>query len=69
MRTGHSLDCLESVRGAGLVELLGETAKARAKRRPAPKLMQHLKRINALPKPHQRVVMDVIEAMLAQQVR
>jgi hypothetical protein len=31
--------------------------------------MQHLERISALPKPRQRAVMDVIEALLAQQGR
>ena len=52
-------------------DLLGppSTAKAPAKRGPAPKLLQHLERISALPKPRQRAVIDVIEAMLAQQGR
>jgi len=49
--------------------LLGDAAKARAKRGPAPVLARHLERISALPKPRQRAVMDVIEAMLAQQSR
>lgn len=52
-------------------DLLGQSsvAKAPAKRGPAPKLLQHLERISALPKPRQRAVMDVIEAMLVQQGR
>jgi transcriptional regulator with XRE-family HTH domain len=49
--------------------LLGDTAKARAKRGPAPVLARHMERISALPKPRQRAVIDVIEAMLAQQSR
>lgn len=50
--------------------LLGnDSAKARAKRGPAPRLQHHLERISALPKPRQRAVIDVIEAMLAQQAR
>jgi len=51
--------------------LLGQpsTAKTAAKRGPAPRLQQHLERISALPKPRQRAVLDVIEAMLAQQGR
>jgi hypothetical protein len=42
---------------------------APAKRGPAPRLQQHLERISALPKPRQRAVLHVIEAMLAQQGR
>lgn len=42
---------------------------AARKRGPAPKLMQHVERISALPKTQQRTVMNVIEAMLAQQGR
>ena len=51
--------------------LLGQPSKFKAptKRGPAPRLQQHLERISALPKPRQRAVMDVIEAMLAQQGR
>ncbi|TMQ03515.1 MAG: helix-turn-helix domain-containing protein [Deltaproteobacteria bacterium] len=52
-------------------DLLGQPSKSKApaKRGPAPRLQQHLERISALPKPRQRAVMDVIEAMLAQQGR
>jgi transcriptional regulator with XRE-family HTH domain len=48
--------------------LLGQpsAAKAPGKRGPAPKLQHHMERISALPKPRQRAVLDVIEAMLAQ---
>jgi transcriptional regulator with XRE-family HTH domain len=51
-------------------DLISQAPNAAARKRgPAPKLMQHLERISALPKPRQRAVMDVIEAMLAQQGR
>ena len=53
-----------------LEELFGQVKQAaRSKRGPASKLEQHLQRISALPKPRQRAVIDVIEAMLAQQGR
>ena len=53
-----------------LEELFGEGKQAaRSKRGPASKLEQHLQRISELPKPRQRAVIDVIEAMLAQQGR
>ena len=35
-----------------------------SKRGPAPKLQQHMERISQLPKPRQRVVMEVLESML-----
>lgn len=53
----------------GVDELLGETAKARAKRRPTPVLARHMERISALPKPRQKLVMQVLESMLAQPAR
>jgi hypothetical protein len=37
-----------------------------AKRGPTPKLQRHLERIGALPKPKQRAVMEVLEAVIAQ---
>ena len=46
-------------------ELVGQPA-TRRKRGPAPKLQQHLERISQLPKPKQRVLMEVLESMLAQ---
>jgi transcriptional regulator with XRE-family HTH domain len=53
-----------------LEELFGQAKQpARSKRGPASKLEQHLERISALPKQRQRAVIDVIEAMLAQQGR
>jgi len=50
--------------------LLGdESAKARARRGPAPKLQQHMERISALPKAKQKFVIEVLESVLAQQAR
>ncbi len=46
--------------------LLGETAKA-AKRGPAPKFQHHMERIGKLPKARQRMVIEVLESLLAQQ--
>lgn len=48
--------------------LIGEDEKP-AKRGPSPKLQRHLERISALPKPKQRAVMEVLEAVLAQSSR
>jgi hypothetical protein len=52
-----------------LDDLLGQarTSKAaRAKRGPAPKLLQHMQRISALPKTQQKFVLQMIEMALAQ---
>jgi len=51
-----------------LEELLGQpaSAKAPAKRGPAPKLLQHMERISALPRQQQKFVLQVIESVLAQ---
>jgi len=51
--------------GVGTDDLLGLRSSA-AKRGPAPKLQRHLERISALPKPRQRMVMEVLEAVLSQ---
>ncbi len=52
--------------GVGLEELLGKSGVARKKRGPVPKLQQHMVRISQLPKPRQRMVMEMLEAVLAQ---
>jgi transcriptional regulator with XRE-family HTH domain len=49
--------------------LIGATVKTRSKRGPAPKLLQHIERINQLPKAKQRFVMEMLETVLAQQSR
>jgi hypothetical protein len=49
--------------------LIGEAERPAAKRGPTPKLQQQLERLSALPKPKQKAVMEVLEAMLAQASR
>lgn len=61
-----ALPTLAKVLGVGLEELLGESTAATRKRGPAPKLQQHMERISQLPKPRQRMVMEMLEAVLAQ---
>ena len=63
-----TLPALAHVLGVSIEALIGEEDKP-AKRGPAPKLQRHLERISALPKPKQRAVMEVIEAVLAQSGR
>ena len=64
-----ALPVLAKELGVGLEELLGESTAAAKKRGPAPKLQQHLERISQLPKPRQRMVMEMLEAVLAQASR
>ena len=54
--------------GCTVETLVGEKA-ATVRRGPAPKLQQHIDRINQLPKPQQRFVMQVLESVLAQASR
>lgn len=49
--------------------LLGESATATKKRGPAPKLQQQVERLAQLPKAQQRVVMQMLDGVLAQQGR
>lgn len=51
----------------GVDELLGE--KTKAKRGPAPVLARHMERISKLPKLRQKLVIQVLESMLAQPSR
>jgi transcriptional regulator with XRE-family HTH domain len=60
-----TLPALARVLGVSIEALIGEEEKP-AKRGPAPKLQRHLERIGTLPKPKQRAVMEVLEAVLAQ---
>ncbi len=53
----------------GVDELLGESSRARARRGPAPVLARHMERISELPKPRQKLVIQVLESMLAQPAR
>lgn len=64
-----SLPVLAKALGVGLEELLGESTAAAKRRGPAPKLQQHMERISKLPKPRQRMVMEMLEAVLAQSSR
>ena len=64
-----ALPLLGRTLGVSVNELIGEEPGETRKRGWASKLQLHLERINALPRPRQRAVMDVIEAMLAQQGR
>ena len=50
-------------------ELMAEGEHAARKRGPVPQVQRQLERISQLPKPKQHAVMDVIEALLAQQGR
>ena len=59
---------LARVLGVSLEALIGEADKP-AKRGPTPKMQQQLERLSNLPKPKQRAVMEVIEAVLAQASR
>jgi len=60
---------LARVLGVTLEMLIGDEQRPPAKRGPAPKLQQQLERLSSLPKPKQRAVMEVLEAMLAQASR
>lgn len=64
-----ALPTLARTLGVGPEELLGETNAATKKRGPAPKLQQHMERISQLPKPRQRMVMEMLDAVLAQAQR
>jgi transcriptional regulator with XRE-family HTH domain len=60
-----TLPALARVLAVSIEGLIGEEEKP-AKRGPSPKLQRHLERISALPKPKQRAVMEVLEAVLSQ---
>ena len=61
-----ALSTLARTLGVSPEDLLGETNETTRKRGPAPKLQQHMERISQLPKPRQRMVMEMLEAVLAQ---
>lgn len=54
--------------GLSLEELVGEESKP-GKRGPTPKLQQQMERISQLPKPKQKVVMEMLEGVLSQSAR
>lgn len=61
------LQALAKALSADIDALLGgSSAKARARRGPAPTLARHMERISALPKTQQKFVLQVLESVLAQ---
>ena len=63
-----ALPTVAKLLGVALEELIGEEQKP-GKRGPAPKLQRQIERIQELPKPKQRFVMEMLETVLAQQTR
>lgn len=62
-----ALPLLARTLGVSVEELIGEEASSETRKRGrSPKLMQHMERINALPKAQQKFVMQMIEMALAQ---
>lgn len=55
--------------GVAVDELLGQPARAAGKRGPAPKLQQQMERISRLPRAQQRIVMQMLDGVLAQASR
>ena len=65
-----ALPLLAKTLGVSLEALIdGEGRTAARRRGPAPKLQRHLERVSALPKPKQRLVLEMLEALLAQASR
>jgi len=52
--------------GVSIEALLGESVKASAKRGPSSALARQVERIQELPKPRQKFMVQVLESMLAQ---
>ena len=57
---------LAALLGTSIEELIGEVPRP-AKRGPVPKLQRQIELIAALPKPHQRFVMQMLDTVLQQQ--
>ena len=55
--------------GVSLDELMAEGAHAPRKRGPVSQIQHHMERISQLPKPKQRMLIEMIDAVLAQQGR
>ena len=64
-----TLRLLAKTLGVSLDELLAEGDHAPRKRGPVSQLQQHLERISQLPKPKQRMLFEMIDAVLSQQGR
>ena len=52
--------------GVSVEALIGEKAPPRQKRGPAPQLQQKIERLTRLPKAQQRLVMQMLDGVLAQ---
>lgn len=63
-----ALPTLARALGVGVETLIGEKMQA-AKRGPTPKMQQQVERLSRLPKAQQRVVMQMLEGVLAQASR
>jgi transcriptional regulator with XRE-family HTH domain len=61
-----ALPVLARTLGIGVEELLGESSAATKKRGPAPKFQQQVERLARLPKAQQRMVMQMLDGVLAQ---
>ena len=64
-----TLRALAATLGVSTETLLTPQGLAPRKRGPAPKVQQNLERISQLPKPKQKMLMEMIDAVLAQQGR
>lgn len=64
-----TLRLLAKTLGVSLDELMAEGEHAPRKRGPVSQIQQHLERIYQLPKPKQRMLIEMIDAVLAQQGR
>lgn len=60
------LPLLARTLGVTVEALIGEAGRPAAKRGPTPKLQQQVERLSRLPKTKQRVVMEMLEGLLAQ---
>lgn len=55
--------------GVAVETLIGEGERPNAKRKPTPRLQQQVERFSRLPKTKQRVVIEMLEGLLAQASR
>ena len=60
---------LAQIFAVGIDDLVGHPNKTAAKRGPTPKMQQQVERLSRLPKAQQRVVMQMLEGVLAQASR
>ncbi len=60
---------LAQIFGVGIDELVGHPNKTASKRGPTPRMQQQVERLSRLPKAQQRMVMQMLEGVLAQASR